>query len=221
MSKLNMSRPSSFSSSATMAVPGAALRAVCRAAAIVTLAGPARPIDLPAQPADKDVDRVADRFVLPVVEVSPDHGTGHDFAGVMGEEFEQGVFLRRQGDIFPASLDPAGEGVDLQVGDDQAWRARSSSTIRRRMASVPDHYAINEDEPEMNEMGPPDQKDPLGLNGLRMPGCLWFTFGHHPRRRQEARPRISLITVVLPLFHSGGFVPCRWRTKKSNIFRSP
>jgi len=73
--------------------------------------------DLFAQVADVDVDDVAAGRRVHGVEGFPDVGAGDDLAGLEGEEFEEGVLARGEGDAFAPAGDAAGGCVDFEVFD--------------------------------------------------------------------------------------------------------
>ncbi len=75
--------------------------------------------DFFAEVADVDVDDVAAGGGVHGVEGFPDFATGDELAGLEGEEFEEGVFARGEGDAFAGAGDAAGGGVDFEVVDDE------------------------------------------------------------------------------------------------------
>ncbi len=96
---------------------GAFFEDVTHAAAGVDEFGFALALDFPAQIGDEDIDDVAFRVLIEVVELFPDFGARDDFAGAEGEEFEERVFAGGEVDGFAAAGGGAAAGVDFEIAD--------------------------------------------------------------------------------------------------------
>ena len=78
--------------------------------------------DFLAEQTDVDINHIAFRGGVEVVDVLPDVGPGDDFACVEGEIFEEGEFPAAEIDIFTAALDDSAGGVDLEIADAEDCR---------------------------------------------------------------------------------------------------